>query len=193
MQNGDEHRYDAELSDAELVHRVRTGRKEAFNEIDRRYRPVLHRFLTRYTFCAHQAEELVQRTLIRGFEMIGQLESGEKLVGWLHRIAFRMAAAEGRKRHVASLDAEGTAEPTVVFVDEVQRNEERYNIWRIAQEKLSAEEYEILRLRYREDLDSATIAAKIGKKEGAVRVQLHRARKKLLPLFTEAFAEESAR
>jgi RNA polymerase sigma-70 factor (ECF subfamily) len=181
---------DENLSDAELVRRVQSGRQEAFNEIDRRYRPVLHRFLTRYTFCVHQAEELVQKTLIRGFEMIGQLESGEKLVGWLHRIAFRMAAAEGRKRKMASLDAEGIDEPMVVFDDETQHREERYNIWQTAQTELSTEEYEILRLRYREDLDMTTIAKKIGKTEGAVRVQLHRARKKLLPFFTKQFAEE---
>jgi len=179
-------------SDSELVYRVQAGETEAWNEIDRRYRPVLLRFLARYTFCTHQAEELAQQALIRGFEMIGQLESGEKLVGWLHRIASRMAAAEGRKRRMASLDAEEIAEPAVEFADETQRREERDHIWKIARQELSTEEYEILQLRYREDFDIATIAARIGKKEGAVRVQLHRARKKLLPLFTEKFADESA-
>ena len=182
---------DEHLSDAELVQRVQTGQSGAFDEIDRRYRPVLHRFLTRYTFCVHQADELVQRTLIRGFEMIGQLESGEKLVGWLHRIAFRMVAAEGRKRRMLSLDAEEIAEPMLVIADEAEQREERCLIWRIAQEKLTAEEYEILRLRYREDLDMAAVAARIGKAAGAVRVQLHRARKKLLPLFTKEFAEKT--
>jgi len=188
MRDADKH-----LSDAELVRRVLAGRREAFDEIDRRYRSALQRFLTRYTFCVHQADELVQRTLIRGFEMIGQLESGEKLAGWLHRIAYRMAAAEGRKRRFVSLDTEGTVEPSIESPDEVRQREERDNIWRIARKELSMEEYEILRLRYRDDLDFATIAKRIGKKEGAVRVQLHRARKKLLPLFIEKFAEESAR
>ena len=164
---------------------MQIGQNEAFNEIDRRYRPVLHRFLTRYTCCDHRAEELVQRTLIRGFEMLGQLESGEKLAGWLHRIAFRLAAAEGRKRSTVSLDTD--IEPAVVFADEVQQREERAHIWQTAREALSTEEYEILRLRYIEDLDCSTIAARIGKKAGAVRIQLHRARKKLLPLFTKEF------
>ncbi|MCL2742981.1 MAG: sigma-70 family RNA polymerase sigma factor [Planctomycetaceae bacterium] len=180
---------DENLSDAELVRRVQTGtgRNEAFDEIDRRYRPVLHRFITRYTFCVHQAEELVQQTLIRGFEMLGQLQSGEKLAGWLHRIAFRLTVAEGRKRRMTSLDAEGVSEPAVELDDEVQRNEERRNIWYIAETKLSEEDYEILRLRYREDLNCTDIAKKVGKTETAVRVQLHRARKKLLPIFRDEF------
>ena len=181
-----------DVDDAELVRRVQTGQSEAFDEIDRRYRPVLHRFLRRFTFCNHQVEELAQRTLIRAYEKIVQLESGGKLAGWLHRIAFRMAAAEGRKRTVISLDAEGISEPAVMFADEVQHHEERSNIWRIAKEELTAEDYEILRLRYRDDLDITAIAEKLGKKEGAVRVQLHRARKKLLPLYQKEFAEESA-
>jgi RNA polymerase sigma-70 factor (ECF subfamily) len=141
-------------------------------------------------FCPHQVEELAQRTLIRAYEKMTQLESGDKLAGWLHRIAFRMAAAEGRKRTVASLDAEGVAEPAVVFADEVQHSEERNNIWRIAEKELIAEDYEILRLRYHEDLDVTAIAAKLGKKEGTIRVQLHRARRKLLPLFKKEFDEE---
>ena len=175
------------LSDGELVRHVQMGQNEAFNEIDRRYRPVLHRFLTRYTFCDHRADELVQQTLIRGFEMLGQLKSGEKLAGWLHRIAFRLAVAEGRKRGTVSLDADEMIEPSVIFADEVQQREERTHIWQTAREVLSTEEYEILRLRYIEDLDCSTIAARIGKKAGAVRIQLHRARKKLLPLFTKEF------
>ena len=171
------------LTDSELVNRVRMGRNDAFDEIDRRYRPVLHRFLTRYTFCIHQADELVQRTLIRGFERIAQLESGSKLAGWLHRIAFHFAAAEGRKRPVASLDGDVGFEPTVEFDDMAERRDECDNIWRLAGRELSTEEVAILRWRYHEDLDIADIAAKLGKTEGAVRVQLHRARKKLLPLF----------
>jgi len=174
---------DEHLSDAELVRRVQAGQSEAFNEIDRRYRPVLHRFLVRRTLCVHQADEFVQRTLVRAFEMLGQLESGDKLVGWLHRIAFNIAATEGRKRRVASLDADEATEPMVEFADEVQQREERVHIWQTARAALSAEEYEILRLRYVEDLTCTSIAARMGKKEGAVRIQLHRARKKLLPLL----------
>lgn len=175
-------------ADAELVERVRAGDTEAFDEIDRRYRNVLHRFLTRYVFGPELAEELVQRTLIRAFEMIGQLQSGDKLVGWLHRIAFRMAAAESRRRTTISLDvfetnSTRTAELVVVEVEETGETEEKQGIWQIAQRELSIEEFSVLSLRYREELSLAQIAKILNKNEGAVRVQLHRARKKLLPFF----------
>lgn len=175
---------DEPTPDAELVRRVLDGDLEAFDEIDRRYREPLCRFLYRYTLGRELAEELCQRTLIRAYEMLRQLESPEKLAGWLHRIAFRMAAAEGRRRKMVSLDA--TAIYDVAAPGEparIEREELSTDLWQTAERELSAEEFSVLSLRYRDELPLPKIAEKLQKKEGAVRVQLHRARKKLLPLF----------
>jgi len=169
---------DTEVSDAELVERVRTGETEAFDEIDRRYREPLCRFLRRFTYSFELAEELAQRTLIRAFEMIGQLQSAEKLAGWLHRIACRMAAAEGRRRKTVPLGS--ICEPSAMLTPAVELEEQKRNLWQIAEQTLSADEFKILVLRYRDDLPLAQIAEQLDKNEGAVRVQLHRARKKLM-------------
>lgn len=178
-------------SDSDLVARVQAGETGAFDEIDRRYRESLCRFLARYALGPEHADELVQRTLIRAYEMMEQLQSGEKLAGWLYRIAFRMAAAEGRRRTILSLDflaslPTGRIEPAVHSPDALSEEEEKRGIWKIAKDRLTDEEFRILSLRYREDFSPAQIAETIGKKEGAVRVQLHRARKKLLPYFERA-------
>ncbi|MDR2755477.1 MAG: sigma-70 family RNA polymerase sigma factor [Planctomycetaceae bacterium] len=169
-------------ADSELVHRVRLGETKAFDVIDHRYRETLYRFLLRFTFNSELAEELTQRTLIRAFEMIGQLQSGEKLAGWLHRIAFRMAVAENRSRKTASL--EGLGEPALQQENHLEIEEEKQNLWNIAEQNLLPEELTLLILRYREDLPLSQIAEKTGKNEGAVRVQLHRARKKLQPFLS---------
>ncbi|MDR3196618.1 MAG: sigma-70 family RNA polymerase sigma factor [Planctomycetaceae bacterium] len=168
-------------ADSELVDRVRLGETAAFDVIDHRYRETLYRFLLRFTFNSELAEELTQRTLIRAFEMIGQLQSGEKLAGWLHRIAFRMAVAEKRCKKTVPLD--GLSEPVTQQENRLEIEEEKQNIWKLAEQHLSPEELTILILRYREDLPLAQIAEKTGKNEGAVRVQLHRARKKLQPFL----------
>jgi RNA polymerase sigma-70 factor (ECF subfamily) len=168
-------------TDSELVDRVRLGETKAFDEIDRRYRKTLYHFLLRFTFGSEQAEELAQRTLIRAFEMIGQLQSGEKLAGWLHRIAFRMAVAEKRCRK--TLPLEDFSEPAVMLPNRFEVEEEQQNLWNRAKQHLSPDELTILVLRYRDDLPLAKIAEQTGKNEGAVRVQLHRARKKLQPFL----------
>lgn len=178
---------DKDNSDALLVRRVQAGEVEVFDEIDRRYRGLLYRFLTRHAKGPEHAEELCQKTLIRAFEMIGQLQSGASLAGWLHRIAFRYAAADGRQRTMVSLSTLEHVEPTVSMPDRLSGEEERKNLWNVAQSQLSDEEFHILELRYRSNLPLSEIADRIGKKEGAVRVQLHRARKKLLPFFKEYY------
>lgn len=176
-------------SDAELVRRVRQGETEAFDEIDRRYRSVLIRFLLRYTFGAEQAEEYCQQTLVRALERIDQLQSEDKLVGWLHRIALRIAAAEGRKRKPVSLDAlppesRQRLEPARLDDAPLERRERQEGLWKIAKKQLTAEELRILTMRYRDDLSTERIAKILHKNEGAVRVQLHRIRRKLLPFFS---------
>lgn len=174
-----------ELSDTDLVHRVQAGEKNAFDEIDRRYRGPLNRFLLRYALGAEHADELCQQTLLRAFQMIGQLRSAESLAGWLHRIAFRLAAAEGRRRKTVSLDSSEYIEPAIGTMDRVSCDEERRNLWQNAKKHLTEDEYQALWLRYREEYPLSEIAEKIDKKEGAVRVLLHRARKKLLKTLKE--------
>ncbi len=175
----------SEQSDHALVRRVQAGETEAFDEIDRRYRSPLCRFLTRFAMGREQTEEFAQRTLVRAFEKIGQLRSGECLAGWLHRIAFHVAASEGRRRKTVSLDEPEIHGPATWSPDPLHVSETRQRIWEIAHRELSAEEYQVLELRYRNDMELPEIAMLLQKKEGAVRVQLHRARRKLLPFLSE--------
>lgn len=174
-----------EQSDFHLVRRVQAGETEAFDEIDRRYRSPLCRFLARFASGRDQAEEFAQQTLIRAFEKIGQLRSGDKLGGWLYRIAFHVAAAEGRRRKPVPLEETELQVPADLLPDTLHEEEMRQTIWETARRELSPEEYRVLEMRYREDLALPEIAAKLKKKEGAVRVQLHRARRKLLPFLSE--------
>ncbi|MDR0611164.1 MAG: sigma-70 family RNA polymerase sigma factor [Planctomycetaceae bacterium] len=173
---------DRRCTDSELVNRVQLGETKAFDEIDCRYRETLYRFLLRLTFNSELAEELTQRTLIQAFEMIRQLQSAEKLAGWLHRIAFRMAVSEKRRKKTVTLDSLG--EPATYSPNQLDLEEEKQNFWNLVKQHLSSEEFTILLLRYRDDLPLTQIAEQIGKNEGAVRVQLHRARKKLQPILS---------
>lgn len=169
-----------ELSDSQLVEQFRAGHQDAFERIDHRYRPILLRYLGRFGLGPELAEELTQQTLVCAFERLDQLRSGENLAGWFHRIAFHLVAAEKRRPVRISLDQ---VEPVPEREERnVEDKQEQQSIWTKAKEHVSDEEYRILLLFYQEDLPLARIAEQLGKKEGAVRVQLHRARKKLQPL-----------
>jgi RNA polymerase sigma-70 factor (ECF subfamily) len=168
-------------ADSELVDRFRLGEAAAFDEIDYRYRKLIYRFLLRFNSDSESAEELTQCTLIRAFEMMGQLKCGDKLAGWLHRIAFRLAVSARRCKKTVPLD--GLGKPFAQPINQIDLEEEKQNVWSRAEKYLSADEYMVLLFRYRDNLTLSEIAGQTGKSESYVRVQLHRARKKLQVLL----------
>ena len=63
--------------------------------------------------------------------------------------------------------------------ESVVLKEECRNLWQIARNTLTPVEFQILWLRYEDELNDDEIAISLGKKTGAVRTALSRARKKL--------------
>lgn len=61
------------LPDAELVDLFRGGDREAFKTLAQRYWRSLFRLLHRYTRNTHDAEDLLQKTLLRALDGLGTL------------------------------------------------------------------------------------------------------------------------
>jgi RNA polymerase sigma-70 factor (ECF subfamily) len=194
-------------SDERLIERFQSGERAAFDEIARRYRPRLLRFLRLRTRSLESAEDLTQETLMKAFASLGSLRRGEFLAGWLHRVAFRTFVDSTRRRslNVASFDEDqrnvfenGGAGQSVFatrttprrpngaeFDDaspetQVVRADERENVWRVAREVLTPKEFKTLWLRYVDGATDSEIALGLGATPGAVRVALTRARQKLV-------------
>ena len=193
-------------SDERLIERFQAGERAAFDEIARRYRPRLLRFLRLRTRSLETAEDLTQETLIKAFASIESLRRGEFFAGWLHRVAFRTFVDSTRRRRlkIASFDESGEdgdlaaatngffatrtaprrpngAEFDVVSPEtRVARTDEGENIWRVAREILTPKEFKTLWLRYVDEATDAEIALTLETTSGAVRVALTRARQKLI-------------
>ncbi|MBQ5788777.1 MAG: sigma-70 family RNA polymerase sigma factor [Thermoguttaceae bacterium] len=194
-------------SDERLIERFQSGERAAFDEIARRYRPRLLRFLRLRTRSLESAEDLTQETLMKAFASLGALRRGEFFSGWLHRVAFRTLVDSTRRRRldVASFDENKTLDAlngeasNVVFAmqttprrpngaefdvaspeERVVRDDEGENIWRVAREILTPKEFKTLWLRYVDEATDAEIALALGATPGAVRVSLTRARQKLI-------------
>ena len=194
-------------SDERLIERFQSGERAAFEEIARRYRPRLLRFLRVRTRSLESAEDLTQETLMKAFASLGSLRRGEFFAGWLHRVAFRTLVDSTRRRRldVASLDENQTVDgvngeaaqgvfalrtpprrpngsefDAVSPEDRVVRADEGENIWRVAREILTPKEFKTLWMRYVDEATDAEIALALGATRGAVRVSLTRARQKLI-------------
>jgi RNA polymerase sigma-70 factor (ECF subfamily) len=177
------------VEDVTLVDLVRRGHREAFDEIDRRYRGKLCRFLARHTASPEDAEEIAQQTLVKAFQSIDSLRQEDRLAGWLYQIAFRLAVDESRK----SMPIQLNMEESVLLVD--RRTEESQpiidsnNLWATAEQVLTPDEYGALWLKYVDGYKIASIAKIMGRTRISVRVLLFRARKKLLPALSRIVGE----
>lgn len=194
-------------SDERLVERFQTGERAAFDEIARRYRPRLLRFLRLRTPSFESAEDLTQETLIKAFASLDGLRRGEFFSTWLYRVAYRTFVDSTRRCRlaVASFDENGVSDrlndaaSTDVFAtqttprrpngdaydvaspeERVVRADEGENVWRVAREILTPKEFKTLWFRYVDGAPDDEIALALGITPGAVRVSLTRARQKLI-------------
>lgn len=180
-----------DADEATLVGLVRDGQREAFDEIDRRYRRKLCKFLARHTSGSAHAEEIAQRTLVKAFISIETLRQHDRLGGWLYKIAFRLAVDEARKGTGPVLLDLRQSEEIVDHRGNVENEpKETDNLWTVARKVLNANEYSAVWLKYVDGYKIDSIAKIMGRTKISVRVLLFRARKKLLPALAKSSAEE---
>ena len=96
-------------SDEELLGFFRSGRREAFGVLVRRYEGELYGYLRRYLGDANLADDVFQNTFLQLFTKIGKYEPGRPVRPWLYTIATHQAIDALRRngRHpTVSLDQE---------------------------------------------------------------------------------------
>lgn len=194
--------------DATLVERFQSGDTEAFNEIDRRYRVRLVHFLFQRSHSQEIAEELAQETLARALASLSGLKDGRYLAQWLYRVAHNNLIDYFHKNspphvRIVSYDDSLSDEPGgeerasgALFTgferrpdgipfdnrspeEQVVCSDGRNNIWRIAKETLSVEEFQALWMKYVDDFSDEQIASELNRRVVSTRVFLSRIRKKL--------------
>lgn len=168
----------SEAGETTLVDLARQGNREAFDEIDRRYRPKLCRFLARHAEEKDLAEEIAQQTLVKAFISIPSLKRQDRLGAWLYQIAFRLAIDEGKKKNLILLDDQETS--TIVDPRSESDGDESDNLWSTARRVLTVNEYSAVWLKYVDGYKVDSIAKIMQRTRISVRVLLFRARKKLL-------------
>lgn len=156
--------------DATLARLAKGGSTDAFGLLVRRHHPQVFAFLLALTRHRQDAEDLTQETFVRAWNKIHRYDPGLPLRPWLFTIARRLSiSAMRRARPVA-----GIPEPS-----SPEHSNRALWLWEMAKNHLTPDAYGALWLHYREELPLKEIATVLGKREGAVKVMLHRARKSL--------------
>jgi RNA polymerase sigma-70 factor (ECF subfamily) len=167
--------------DAQLVQRSRAGDRDAFAALVRRHLPAAHAVALAVTGEPADADDVCQDAFVSALVKLEECRHPERFGAWLRQIVRNRARdlrrARAARPHVSLSDAAqvaGGGDPSVA----AERREEADRL-RAALGTLGETAREVVLLHDLEGLRHREIAALLGTTEGAVRVQLFRARRAL--------------
>jgi RNA polymerase sigma-70 factor (ECF subfamily) len=170
-------------TDEDLATQAAAGSRPAFEELVSRYASRLFHFLRSRSGSDEDVEDLVQETFLKAYRNIGRYDPQRKFSTWLFTVAIRLSISRHRSQGARPLPlaSEGPEHPSPGPQEALIREEEAGkagNIWLQAR-TLRPSEYEVLWLRYAEEMPMKDIALAMKKSLVGVRVLLHRSRLKL--------------
>jgi RNA polymerase sigma-70 factor (ECF subfamily) len=184
--------------DERLVHRLRRGDGDAFEELVRTHGGRLLAVARRILGNDEDAQDAVQEAFIKAFRSIDTFEERSQLHTWLHRIAVNAALMKLRSRRRRPEDPIEDLLPTYAadghqasesrdWSDAVLERKETAGLVRAAIDRLPDQYRTVLVLRDIEEKDTAEVAVLLGTNSNVVKVRLHRARQALRTLLDEQF------
>lgn len=148
--------------------------KALLNEMAR-----LHKFALRLTKNAHNAEDLLQNTVLRALEKKEYFQEGTNLFSWTSKMMFNLFVSSYRQK--SKFETQYDPEPYIAALS-VDATQEAHVDWLTVNDKmkkLSAEHREILTLICVHDMRYDEASTMLGIPLGTVRSRLSRARHQL--------------
>ncbi len=177
------------LSDAQLVARVRLGDVEAFGQLAERYeRSLLATAIARLRDF-HEAEDVVQATLLRAFRRLETLRDDRKFGPWLIKVAQNQVAETIRARHIPPVLVPEVSTSSVGDGGNSQHWSESEQLLTLVA-RLPDHERVLVGLRYFDGHSMAEIAAMSARPIGTVTKQLSRAIARLRGWYQEKSHDE---
>lgn len=178
------------MDDGELVKCIQAGERERLADLTARFIGPLYDLFRRNKMGVHDAEDLVQETLMQCIASIGAFRGKSAFRTWLFRMALNRLADRRRKPRTSPLaqaSEEELVDPSIPPVGSDAADV------REAMGLLSAGRREVLRLVHEEGLTCVEAARRLEKAPEAVRKELSRAYADLRDLLSageEAHAKE---
>ena len=170
-------------TDEQLASQAAAGSRPAYDELILRYSRRLFHFLRSRSLPDEDIEDLVQETFLKAYRNIGRFDPRRRFSTWLFTIAVRLSVSRRRseRERPLRLDPKGPEHPSPGPPESLalkEKAQEIKNVWSIAH-GLKPVEYQVLWLRYAEEMPVKEIARSMKKTPVGVRVLLHRSRTKL--------------
>jgi RNA polymerase sigma-70 factor, ECF subfamily len=175
-----ESRTQISAEEAALVRDAAAGNTRAFEALVGQHSRRVFNFLYQMTRHRQDAEDLTQRTFIKAYHNLARFDPQRPWINWLLTIARRTALNHFRdtKRWEEIPESSESAEPSPAR--KAETNDRSENIWSHAREVLSPREFEVIWLRFAEELSTEETAQATGLTVSNVKVIVFRARQQLL-------------
>jgi RNA polymerase sigma-70 factor, ECF subfamily len=177
------------VSEAGVADVPRDRRQERFERFFAADREAVLAYLLRRTGNRHDAADLLADTFLVAWRRLDDVPAGDETRPWLYGVARRVLAnhhrGEGRRHALADrlrselTEADDGPAPTLTDTSPAAA----------AFRSLPEQDRELLSLVAWEELDTAQIAITLGITRNAVRIRLHRARKRFAKLLTAPLAD----
>jgi RNA polymerase sigma-70 factor (ECF subfamily) len=167
--------------DGELVRETRAGSLSAFEELVYRYEQRIFRFVSQSAWCDADAREITQDTFVKAFRSLDQFHPDRSFSAWLFAIARRRQVDQFRSaQRRPSTPLEDTEPcPAADPAEQMANLEEGDRLWALARQCLPPAQFEVLWLKYVEDMEVSGIAQAVRKTVPHVKILLFRARRNL--------------
>jgi RNA polymerase sigma-70 factor, ECF subfamily len=166
----------AGCDEMEMLRAAAGGDTRAFEQIVHAHHRRVLNFLYQMTRQKQDAEDLTQQTFVKAFRHIHRIDCDRPIINWLLTIARRTALNHFRSvRKWEFVPAElSSAEPSPAR--RLEQHDRLENLWARARRVLSQREFEVLWLRFAEELSTEETARVAGLTRIHVKVLVHRAR-----------------
>jgi len=177
------------MSDEELIAIVQQGNHRYFSELVRRYESYILKKCMGYVRHQNDAEELTQEVLIKVFMQIGKFRKEAKFKTWLFAIVYHACVDHIRKskKKLHQVITEKLADELTEMVDYDDQlpADKSIEILEALLEELTAEDKQLLIMKYREKHHIREIQVVMGLSESAIKMRLHRAKERLNVLYAK--------
>jgi RNA polymerase sigma-70 factor (ECF subfamily) len=164
-----------------LLRAAIAGDAGARDELVRRHHRRVFAYLYQMTRHREDAEDLTQHTFLKALRHLDRVDPDRPVISWLITIARRTALNHFRDGpRWAELPEETAASNAPSPAHHAENRDRVDQLWAKARRLLTPREYEIMWLRFAEELSIADLARAVGLTQIHVKVIIHRARHRLL-------------
>ena len=175
-----------EVTDAELVQRIRSGDDAAFRALVERHGNSLFGLAYTLLGSAADAEDVVQETFLGAFRRLGAFEGRSAVKTWLTRILLNHASKLRRSKRVRKAESvespRASDDRSLRTASAATAVDSRVDVMQML-DVLSPDHRQVIVLRELEGLSYEEIAEALGVPRGTVESRLHRARQELKQRF----------